>query len=157
MLGEPDRLDFADIRENGLTVVLRFGAAECIIAWVDLPGIARYQMEFAFYAPDRRLSLSFPSPFLRSMPTLLRVEGGEAQSSRAWRNEEVVSYAESFKEELIHFHDCVTAGRTPLTSGEDALSDIALCESVVAAHLARMPRQRPSDPAASRSRLAGQG
>jgi predicted dehydrogenase len=60
MLGEPDRLDFADIRENGLTVVLRFGAAECIIAWVDLPGIARYQMEFAFYAPDRRLSLSFP-------------------------------------------------------------------------------------------------
>jgi predicted dehydrogenase len=156
MLGEPDRLDFADIRENGLTVVLRFGAAECIIAWVDLPGIARYQMEFALYAPDRRLSLSFPSPFLRSMPTLLRVEGGEVQSSRAWRNEEVVSYAESFKEELIHFHDCVTAGRTPLTSGEDALADIALCESVVAAHLARMPRQRPSDPAASRSRLAGQ-
>ena len=156
MLGEPDRLDFADIRENGLTVVLRFGAAECIISLDDLPGIARYQMEFAFYAPDRRLSLSFPSPCLRSMPTLLRVEGGEARSSRAWRNEEVVSYAESFKEELIHFHDCVTTGGTPLTSGEDALSDIALCESIVAAHLARVPLQRPSDPAASRSRLAGQ-
>ncbi len=156
VLGEPDRLDFADIRENGLTVVLRFGAAECIIAWVDLPGIARYQMEFAFYAPDRRLSLSFPSPFLRSMPTLLRVEGGEAQSSRAWRNEEVVSYAESFKEELIHFHDCVTGGRAPLTSGEDALADIALCESIVAAHLAKLPQQRPTNPAASRSRLAGQ-
>jgi predicted dehydrogenase len=153
ILGEPDRLDFADIRENGLTVVLRFGAVQCIIAWVDLPGIARYAMEFAFYAPDRRLTLSFPSPFLRSMPTLLKVEGGEPLSSGAWRNDAVVSYAESFKEELIHFHDCVTGARPPLTSGEDALCDIALCEAVVDAHLARQPRQRPTDAAASRSRL----
>jgi predicted dehydrogenase len=155
ILGEPDRLEFADIRENGLTVVLRFGAAECIIAWVDLPGIARYEMELAFYAPDRRLTLSFPSPFLRSVPTLLQVEGGEPPSPRAWRNEQVVSYAESFKEELIHFHDCVTRGRPPLTSGEDALCDIALCEAVVDAHLARRVREKPTDATASRSRLAG--
>src|SRR5262249_47106529 len=73
VLGEPDRLDFADISETGLTAVLRFGATECIIAWVDLPGIARYEMELAFYAPDRRLTPSFPSPFLRTMPTLLPV------------------------------------------------------------------------------------
>jgi predicted dehydrogenase len=155
VLGEPDRLDFADIRENGLTVALRFGATECIIAWVDLPGIARYEMELAFYAPDRRLTLSFPSPFLRSMPTLLQVEGGEPLSPRAWHNAQVVSYAESFKEELIHFHDCVTGGRPPLTSGEDALCDIALCEAVVDAHLARRAREKPTDAAASRSRLAG--
>jgi predicted dehydrogenase len=154
ILGEPDRLDFADIRENGLTVVLRFGAAECIIAWVDLPSVARYEMELAFYAPDRRLTLSFPSPFLRSMPTLLQVEGGEPPSPQAWRREQVVSYVESFKEELIHFHDCVAGGCPPLTSGEDALRDIALCEAVVDAHLARRPRQQPTDAAASRSRLA---
>ena len=155
VLGEPDRLDFADIRETGLTAVLRFGATECIIAWVDLPGIARYEMELAFYAPDRRLTLSFPSPFLRSMPTLLQVEGGEPASPRAWRNEQVVSYAESFKEELIHFHDCVTGGRPPLTSGEDALCDIALCEAVVDAHLDRRAREKPTDAAASRSRIEG--
>jgi predicted dehydrogenase len=156
ILGEPDRLDFADIRQNGLTVVLRFGAAECIIAWVDLPGIARYAMEIAFYAPERRLTLAFPSPFLRSMPTLLKVEGGDAASSEAWCNEHVVSYAESFKEELIHFHECITSGRPPLTSGEDALRDIALCEAIVHSHLARRPQERPTDAAASRSRIVGQ-
>src|SRR5215468_12204982 len=155
ILGEPDRLDFADIRENGLTVVLRFGAAECIIAWVDLPGIARYELELAFYAPERRLTLSFPSPFLRSMPTLLRIEGGEAPSPEAWCSEQVVAYAESFKEELIHFHDCVTSGRPPLTSGEDALHDIALCEAVIDAHLTHRAREKPTDPAASRSRIEG--
>ena len=57
VLGEPDRLEFADIREHGLTAILRFGATQCIVAWVDLPGMARYQMEFAFYALDRRLTL----------------------------------------------------------------------------------------------------
>jgi predicted dehydrogenase len=154
VLGEPDRMDFADIRENGLTAILRFGATECIVAWVDLPGIARYEMEFAFYAPDRRLTLSFPSPFLRSAPTLMHDEGGAAPSSHAWRNEQVVSYAESFKEELIHFHDCITSGRAPLTSGEDALRDIALCEAVVDAHLSRSARDKPTDSAASRSRAA---
>jgi predicted dehydrogenase len=86
------------------------------------------------------------------MPTLLHDESGEAPSSRAWRNEQVVSYAESFKEELVHFHDCIATGRTPITSGEDALRDIALCEAVVAAHLSHGACEKPTDPAASRSR-----
>jgi predicted dehydrogenase len=144
VLGEPDRLDFADIREHGLTVILRFGEAQCIVTWVDLPGTARYQMEFAFYALDRRMTLSFPSPFLRSMPTLLTTEAGEADGPRAWRTEEVASYAESFKQELVHFHECVTTGLAPVTSAHDALGDIALCQAVVASHRDRRPRDRPT-------------
>jgi predicted dehydrogenase len=91
------------------------------------------------------------------MPTLLQVEGGEPSSPRAWRNEQVVAYAESFKEELIHFHDCVTGGRPPLTSGEDALCDIALCEAVVDAHLARCAPEKPTAAADSRSRIEVSG
>jgi predicted dehydrogenase len=146
VLGEPDRLEFADIRETGLTAIFKYGDAQCILAWVDLPGIARYQMEFAFYSPDRRLTLSFPSPFLRSMPTLLISEDGDAKSPRSSRTEEITSFNESFKEELIHFHDCVTTGREPVTSGRDTLHDIALCEAVVAVHRSRSPRERPSEP-----------
>lgn len=144
VLGEPDWLDFSDIRQNGLTAVLRFGETQCIIAWVDLPGIARYQMELAFYAVDRRLTLAFPSPFLRSAPTLLTLESGDAEGPRAWSTAETTSYAESFKEELIHFHDCVCTGRRPVTSATDALRDIALCQSVVSAHLDRLPRNNPT-------------
>jgi predicted dehydrogenase len=87
------------------------------------------------------------------MPTLLQVEGGKAPSPEAWRSEQVVSYAESFKEELMHFHDCVTGGLTPVTSGEDALGDIALCEAIIHAHLGRTPVEKPTDAPASRSRL----
>ena len=147
VLGEPDSLDFADIRETGLTCVFTYGAAQCVLAWVDLPEIARYSMEFAFYSPERRVTLAFPSPFLRSMPTLLITEDGESRSPRASRTEEVTSYRESFKEELIHFHDCIVNGRTPITSGLDSLHDIALCETVVDVHMRRQARQRPSEPA----------
>jgi predicted dehydrogenase len=146
VMGEPERLEFADIRETGLTAIFKYGAAQCILAWVDLPGIARYSMEFAFYAPERRLTLSFPSPFLRSMPTLLVSEDGEPKSPRSFRTEEITSFRESFKEELIHFHDCITTGRQPVTSGSDSLRDIALCEAVVAVHRSRVARDQPSQP-----------
>jgi predicted dehydrogenase len=148
-LGEPDSLEFADIRETGLTAIYTYGAAQAILAWVDLPVIARYEMEFAFYSPERRVTLSFPSPFLRSMPTLLITEDGEADSPHASRKEEVTSYRESFREELVHFHECITTGGRPTTSGEDSLHDIALCEAVVAVHRARAPRARPSEPVVS--------
>jgi predicted dehydrogenase len=146
-MGEPERLEFADIRETGLTAIFKYGAAQCILAWVDLPGIARYSMEFAFYSPERRLTLSFPSPFLRSMPTLLVSEEGEAKSPHSSRTEEITSFRESFKEELIHFHDCITTGRQPVTSGSDSLHDIALCESIVAVHRSREAQDHPSRPA----------
>jgi predicted dehydrogenase len=144
VLGEPDRLEFADIREHGLTAVLRYGETECIVVWIDLPAIARYQMEFAFYAPERRLTLSFPSPFLRNMPTLLIDEGGDPGSAKSYRREEVASYAEGFREELVHFHACATQGKVPITSGRDSLRDIALCQSIVAVHQSRKPRLQPT-------------
>jgi predicted dehydrogenase len=104
-------------------------------------------MELALYSPDRRLTLAFPSPFLRSMPTMLISETGEPQSPHSSRTEEITSFNESFKEELIHFHDCVTRGREPVTSGRDTLHDIALCEAIVSVHRTRTPRDTPSEPA----------
>ena len=146
VLGEPDELTYSDIRETGVTLVFRYGATEVVLLWVDLPSIARYQMEFALYTPDRRLTLSFPSPFLRSAPTLLIDETGTPRYADTQRSEEVVSYHESFKEELIHFHECVTTGKQPVTSAHDTLHDIALCEAVIAVHRTRTPRRRPTEP-----------
>jgi predicted dehydrogenase len=146
VLGEPDRLEFADITENGVTVVMQFGSTQCVLNWVDLPRLTRYSMEFAFYAPSSRLTLAFPSPFLRSAPTMLIREGGETGTARSWQTEEISSYQESFREELLHFHACVTEGKQPVTSASDALHDIALCQSVIEVHRSRTPRDKPSMP-----------
>ena len=71
-------------------------------------------------------------------------EAGDYEGPRAWRMDETTSYAESFREELVHFHDCVCTGSEPATSGTDALRDVALCQAVVAAHRDRLPRDRPT-------------
>jgi predicted dehydrogenase len=151
LLGEPDRLDYVDLRENSLTAMLRFGDLPVAIHWIDLPGIARYQMEFALYAPEGRVRLAFPSPFLRSEPTLLEVEGGDPGTARSWRSEETVSYESGFKRELAAFHDCVVNGTEPVTSGLDGLRDIALCQAMIESHRRARPVDHPTSLGADRS------
>jgi predicted dehydrogenase len=144
LLGEPDRLDYVDLRDGSVTVMLRFGDLPVAIHWIDLPGIARYKMEFAVYDPDRRLTLSFPSPFLRSEPTLLEIEDGQAGSASSRATQEITSYESGFKRELVAFHDCVTQGTPALTSGRDGMRDIALCEAIIRSARDRQPVEHPT-------------
>lgn len=149
LLGEPTELRFVDIwgEPDGITASLAFGDTECVFMWVDLPGMARYEQDLAFYAPDQRLTLAFPSPFLRSMPTQLIVEGGEPGTPSSWRTVQTVAYDEAFKRELREFHACVVEGREPRTPGSDGLRDIALCQSIVRSYLDRRPIPAPTEPA----------
>lgn len=144
LLGEPDRLEYVDLSEQSVTVLLRFGDLRVAIHWVDLPGIARYEMEFALYAPDRRVTLTFPSPFLRNEPATLVVEGGDPGSARSWRSTEIAGYESGFRRELEAFHSCVTGGTTPVTSGLDGLADIALCQAIVDCHRHGRPVPNPA-------------
>ncbi len=144
VLGEPDRLDYVDLQPSSLTAVFHFGSLPVAIHWLDLPGITNYKMEFAYYGPDRRVTLSFPSPFLRSAPTLLEIEGGDNGTTRSWRTDEVSSYESPFKLELVAFHDCVTKGGLPVTDADDSLHDLAICRSIVRSFQTKAPVDYPS-------------
>ena len=147
LLGEPDRHEHVSLAQDTVTVLLRFGGLLAAIHWIDLPGIARYEMEFALYAPGRRVTLSFPSPFLRSEPAVLVTEGGEEAGERSWRTEETVSYESGFKAELAAFHDAAVSGTAPVTSGLDGLRDIALCQAIIECHRKGGPVDDPAGPA----------
>ena len=136
LLGEPSALHFARFSHDGASVTtsLSFGEIECAAVWIDLPGIARYEQDWSFYGPDARTSLRFPSPFLRSEPTELVVEGGEPGTAHTWRAVHTVAYDEAFKRELVEFHAAVSEGRPPRTDGEDGLRDVVLCQSIARAH-----------------------
>jgi predicted dehydrogenase len=141
LLGEPKRLDFAHVAEASVTLFLEFPQTAGAMHWINLTdGVARYQQEFAFFSPQRRATLIFPSPFLRSAPTELVLEGGSMDSPRSWRTVETVSYEEAFKRELIEFHACVTEGREPKTTAQDAVRDVALCQAAIGLQLARAGR-----------------
>jgi predicted dehydrogenase len=145
VLGEPTAVRYADLGRRVVSVNLAFGDVECHLSWVDLPGIARYSQEFAFYSPTRRVTLLLPSPFLRSAPSELIVEEGDAGTARASRSVETTSYEEAFKRELIEFSDCIRTGREPRTAGSDGLHDVALCAAIARAHATREPVAAPSD------------
>jgi predicted dehydrogenase len=136
LLGEPD-LMHAQIHDHGVIVSLRFGRTPCVLTWTDLPGLTRYEQEFVFYGPAERAALTFGSPFLRDQPARLWFEGGEPGTVRSWHRDQVVSFQDPFKLEVVAFHEAVASGRQPLNTVADALRDVELCERIVAAHLAR--------------------
>ena len=144
VLGEPDSVDYVDLRDGSLTAMLSFGQTAVAIHWMDLPGMTRYLMEFAAFGNDARVTLSFPSPFLRNAPTLLTVEGGPAESASSWRREEVTSYESAFKQELVAFYDAVTNGTAVATDGTDGARDIALCQAIIRSAREHVPVLRPT-------------
>ena len=138
-LGEPDRINFAKLDRNVVELSLGFGPTECHLSWVDLPGMARYSQELVFFGLDRRLTLALPSPYLRNMPTELRVETGEPGSPHSFAAVETVSYEEAFKRELVELHDSIVTGRNPRTDGRDGLRDVALCQAIAESHMNGAP------------------
>jgi len=145
VLGEPTEVRFASLRQATVTVVLDFDGVECVVAWLDLPGIARYEMEASFYDPATRVRLAFPSPYLKNTPARFEVTTGDVAGASSVLSQEIVSYEESFKLELLEFHRAAAAGTEPLTSGLDGLRDVALCEAVVASARAGRGVRRPTD------------
>jgi predicted dehydrogenase len=146
VLGEPDLVHSAHFWHDGagIQTSLRFGAIECQLAWVLLDGMTRFEQELAFHTPARRLTLSFPSPFLRSAPTRIVELGGEPGKPGSWSREQVVSYEEAFRRELEAFHRAVTAGERPRTNGLDGLRDIALCRAIARSYITAAPVVEPT-------------
>jgi predicted dehydrogenase len=86
-------------------------------AWLALPGVPEYREfhQYAFAGSIRRLT--FPSPYLKSSPTLYeRVEGTTTTVFRR--------YEESFRRELQHFHECIAGDAACRTPPEQARLDI---------------------------------
>ncbi len=145
VLGEPTSLEYVDLNAGGLTVIFKFGELTVSINWLDLQsGFTRYEMEFAIYGPDARVTLSFPSPFLRSAPATVELVDGEAGTAASRTVTEIVSYESAFKLELKAFHSHVVNGTEPVTSAEDALHDLALCEAIIRFLQTREPIENPS-------------
>jgi len=138
LLGEPEEVLSTHIWYDGRGVqsTLRYSHQLLVtLTWLYLPGIKHYQEKYLFLAPEMRLELEFPSPYLRHFPTGLRIEGMER--GMAYAKDVVVSYAEAFHEELLHFHHCVTTGATPRTGIDEARGDTRLAIAMAKAFRSR--------------------
>jgi len=114
VLGEPEEVLSAHVWRGGMaqTSVTRFaGDVRVVMNWISLPGLANYEETVRFIGPERRVTLTFPSPYLRHAPTALTIERMDGDSHVFERH--TVGYEEAFRAELHAFRGCVLSGRPP--------------------------------------------
>ena len=137
ILGRPDRALFTtlwpdDATYPTITTVLAYDdGPRVVFTWSYLAELRDYFEELAFMGEAGRVRIQFPSPFLKHFPTPVEVQGMDGDFE--WRKRVNASYAEAFKEELLHFHACVSDDQEPLTDGRDGREDIAVLQEIVAA------------------------
>ncbi len=142
LVGDPASVATAEFWDtaHSLHAVFAFpGELRAALSWLTLPGLRRYRQEIACYAPSSRVTISFPSPYLRNAPTPVTVE--EQDEASTWERELLVSYDEAFRRELVHFHDCVVKGTTPHTDALDARRDIEVAQAIVRASISGRPQE----------------
>jgi predicted dehydrogenase len=134
ILGEPEEVLFAESWRDGraMHIAVRWNRdVRGALTWVYLPGLRHYKEELLFLSPESRVTLTFPSPYFKHLPTPVTVE--RDVDGRCDITTSVVSYDEAFRLELHHFHECVTTGRPPETGLQDAMGDTRFLESIARA------------------------
>lgn len=135
ILGEPERVVSAHAWRGGFaqSSTTRFpGDLTVALNWISLPGLRHYEERLRFVAPQGRVTLTFPSPYLRHLPTPLQVERMDGEELVV--EDRTVSYEEAFRAELHHFRRCLLEGRPPSPSLEDALGDARWIQSIADAY-----------------------
>ena len=132
--GDPVEVLFTDVWAGGdsMTTCLRYASGvRATINLHYLRDLADYEERVMYLGRAHRLRLIFPSPFFRNMPTEVFVEGME--DGHPFEKRVTVSMKEAFKEELLHFADCVSTGREPDTGAAEARGDVALLHRIFGA------------------------
>lgn len=129
--GDPAEVLFTDVWAGGegmLTCMRYASGVRAIISLQYLPDLANYEETVAYYAKAGRVRLVFPSPFFRNMPTPVFVGGME--DGKPFEKQVIASMKEAFKEELLHFAECLQKGKRPVTTPEEAKGDVALLHKI---------------------------
>lgn len=127
----PAAADHGALFDDGRGVQLAFalpGGGRVAMTHLNLPGVPDYTERVTVYGTDRIVELTFPSPYLRHLPTRLTLRRGgdnHALETQEFR----VGYEEAFREQLRAFH-AAACGEAPVSTPiEQARRDVELLTS----------------------------
>ena len=133
--GLPERVVSTEIWDGGAayaSILAYPDNLRCVLDTALVRGMRVFDESMTVYAPDSIVSIVFPSPFLKNAATVVEeweMDDGGFRASRT-----TASYAEAFKLELIHFHDCIVNGETPRTPAVEGRAQIALLIEMIGAY-----------------------
>lgn len=141
VLGEPQRVLSASVWNEGMAQhsLTQFPKGVRVsMSWISLPGVKHYEERLRFVSPNLRVTLVFPSPYLRHAPTRLEVERMEGETLVL--EDRTVSYEEAFRAEVHHFRESVLGGQAPSITVEEAVNDARWIEAIGRSYGAASPR-----------------
>lgn len=124
----PAKADHGALFDEGRGVELAFGlpgGGRVAMTHLNLPGVPDYTERVTVYCSDRIVELTFPSPYLRHLPTRLTLRRGGAANALELTDYRV-SYEEAFREELRAFHAAATGQAPVQTTVEQGRRDVEL-------------------------------
>jgi predicted dehydrogenase len=131
LVGEPEEVLSAHLWRGGMaqSSLTRFaGDLRVSMTWISVPGVAHYEERVRCVTNDRRVTLVFPSPYLRHAPTTLDVERMDDGSLVV--EQHTVSYEEAFRAELHAFRKAVLSGVPAEPGVDEAVADARWIESI---------------------------
>jgi predicted dehydrogenase len=131
-LGEPESVVSTHIWRDGMSIhaLLRYpNDLHVSLDWHQLSDLKDYREEYAFFGNHDRVYLQFPSPYLRSFPSPVILQGHDGEL--AWEKRVIVSYEEAFRSELLAFYDNVRANRRPSTGTAEALRHARIIQNLI--------------------------
>jgi predicted dehydrogenase len=108
--------------------MLDYGKAKCTF---EVGGTQRtwFDEELTAYSNKETISIKFPMPWLKHEPTVVTrksvKDGGFDESVLT------ASYRESFKDEHLHFIDCIEKNKQPITVGTEGKRDLEVLYSIL--------------------------
>ena len=120
---------------NYYTATMRYpGDARCVF-YTGVTNLRKFDEKLTVYSPERMVQIDFPSPFLKSTPTMVHVY--ENRDGAYEERDVLESYEEAFRAELIHFHDCIVNGKEMRTPATEGRKDAELLIELVRTYMAR--------------------
>ena len=142
LVGEPEEVLSAHVWRGGMaqSSLTRFADdLRVSMTWISVPGLAHYEERVRCVANDARVTLVFPSPYLRHAPTALEVE--RMANASLVVEQHTVSYEEAFRQELHHFADTIRSGAPADPGVDEAVADARWIESIARAFLSAERRR----------------
>jgi len=130
--GNDPEVLYAGVHQGGfLTAVLQFGDIRCVFE----SGLSMkrhiWDESFQAYSPAKTVTLKFPWPYLKNAPSMVTIGDTVENSDMPRESEIATSFHEAYRNEWLHFYDCIVNDKEPLTNGRDALQDIKLIGKII--------------------------
>lgn len=132
-LGNEPEVVYAHATADKAQVIalLRFGDIDCILESNLVMQRRIWDEKIQIFSDKANLTLEFPWPYLKNAPTNLTVDENYNETEMPSVSHITTSFSEAYRNEINHFYECVCTGKTPITSGEDALHDLRLFTAII--------------------------